>query len=244
MSTDAAFGAIFALVGAVAGTFLSLIPLYLFSVRDAAERNVGLAALLSVEQASLTDYCQSIIDLDLANTDAVFTLTTAPTPAWTAICTAGGFLYELDLQEWLKLSAAYTSLLRLRGILEHYLMYTGTQRALPDYNAGVKYIHAALEKRAEQTLKEFRQLGDVLVQIENRFKQHAKRCLRLIFGTAVLGVTIVFVAAYFAWTALGRGTVEHKPASAQPAPSVKQVGIVSDARRFFVFDLYKCVVYS
>lgn len=221
MSTDAAFGAIFALIGAVAGTFLSLIPLYLFSLRDAAERNVGLAALLSVERSSLMDYCQSIIELDLAKTDAVFTLTTAQTPAWTAISTEGGFLSELELQEWLKLSAAYSSLLKMHGILEHYVMFTATQRALPNFNEEVTSIHGALEKRARHTLNEFRQLGDTLFGIEDRFKGNAKRHLRLIFGAAVLGVVIVLVSAYFAWTALGRGNANHTPESPQQRKSIK-----------------------
>lgn len=202
MSKDAAFGAVFALVGALVGTLLSFSPLYLFSLKDREDRNASVVVLLEAEKRTLTEYCASIIQAVGPGTTDIIMFSPPTTPAWDASRVQGDFIAAISLDNWTKLNSAYSSVAKLNGLVNHYISFSATQRALSGFSGAVRELNINLSQRCAYTQAQFQDLDGVLGPLQGRFEGRS-RVLSFAIGAAVVGgvIAVVFFG-YVAWRAL------------------------------------------
>lgn len=202
MSEDAAFGAIFALVGAIVGALLSFFPMYLFSVKDREDRNASVVVLLNAEKRTITDYCTSVIQAVGPGTTDIIFVSPPSTPAWDTARVQGDFIAAITLDDWTKLNAAYSSISKLDGLADHYISFTATQRALLGFSDNVRGLNTSLLQRCTYTRAQFTDLDSVLVPLQRRFDVRS-RSLSIAIGAAVIvGLGAVVVFGHLAWRAL------------------------------------------
>lgn len=108
MTADAAFGALFTLIGAVTGAILALVPLTLLSRRDRHARLRGFVVLLDRERAVMASFCEDVHDnISKGPENAVYTFRELTVPAWHAAGTDADFIEALSGEEWAAITNAY-----------------------------------------------------------------------------------------------------------------------------------------
>lgn len=203
MSKDAAFGAIFALVGAVVGALLSFLPLYLFSWKDKMDRNAGIVALLQTERRTLIDYCNTLGQAaDPSDSSGILTVHAPSTPAWDTASTQGDLISAIGIPDWTTFNAACSSVGMLRGLVAHYVSFTSTQQALSGFPDSVRSLNATLYQRSTYTRQRFQELDRVLDPLQARFELGSRLLSVAIWCASILGIGAVTLFGYFAWSSL------------------------------------------
>jgi hypothetical protein len=202
MSKDAAFGALIALIGALVGALMAVVPLQLIGARDQASRDVAVARILESEREYVLSYCRNLPRPNPTG-DNVYTVYPPSVEAWLAATSNGDFIASVSPEEWTEINHSYQTVENLSGRVVYYMNFTQTQGAMSNYNKASLELLEVIAKQSDIVTDRFtNQLHGVLAPLRARLENKVRTLNTVILVVLGIGIILFIGFGYIAFSTL------------------------------------------